>query len=144
MCLDELTDSGSTDLEKRNMQVTKPRPVFLNLFKIRLPMAGIMSIIHRATGVLMVLAIPLIIYLLDLSLSGPEGFAQVKGIFAGVFVKMVLFLFLWGLMHHLLAGIRYLLIDIDVGVEKPLFRQTAWVVTLIAPVLALLLLGGLL
>ncbi|MEW8027181.1 MAG: succinate dehydrogenase, cytochrome b556 subunit [Candidatus Thiodiazotropha sp.] len=126
------------------MQETNPRPVFLNLFKIRLPMAGIMSIIHRVTGVVMVLAIPLLIYLLDLSLSGPEGFADAKGLFASGFVKLILFLFLWGLMHHFLAGIRYLLIDIDVGVEKPLFRQTAWAVTLVAPILALILIGGLL
>jgi succinate dehydrogenase / fumarate reductase cytochrome b subunit len=126
------------------MQETKPRPVFLNLFKIRLPIAGIMSIIHRVTGVVMVLAIPLLIYLLDLSLRGPEGFANAKGLFASSFIKLVLFLFLWGLMHHFLAGIRYLLIDIDIGVEKPLFRQTAWAVTLVAPVLALILTGGLL
>ncbi|MES9946678.1 succinate dehydrogenase, cytochrome b556 subunit [Candidatus Thiodiazotropha sp. CDECU1] len=126
------------------MQETNPRPVFLNLFKIRLPMAGIMSIIHRATGVVMVLAIPLLIYLLDLSLSGPDGFAAAKGLFANGLVKLILFLFVWGLMHHFLAGIRYLLIDIDIGVEKPMFRQTAWAVTLVAPVLALILLGGLL
>ncbi|MCU7932416.1 MAG: succinate dehydrogenase, cytochrome b556 subunit [Candidatus Thiodiazotropha sp. (ex Codakia rugifera)] len=126
------------------MQDTKPRPVFLNLTKIRLPMAGIMSIIHRVTGVVMVLAIPLLIYLLDLSLSSAEGFADAKAMFANGFIKLLLFLFLWGLMHHLLAGIRYLLIDIDVGVEKPLFRQTAWAVTLVAPLLALILMGGLL
>ncbi|MES9993347.1 MAG: succinate dehydrogenase, cytochrome b556 subunit [Candidatus Thiodiazotropha sp.] len=125
------------------MQQSNPRPVFLNLFKIRLPMAGIMSIIHRVTGVVMVLAIPLLIYLLDLSLSGAEGFAVAKGLFANGVVKPVLFLFLWVLMHHFLAGIRYLLIDIDIGVEKPLFRQTAWAVTIAAPLLALVLLGGL-
>ncbi|MES9851838.1 MAG: succinate dehydrogenase, cytochrome b556 subunit [Candidatus Thiodiazotropha sp. L084R] len=123
---------------------TKPRPVFLNLVKIRLPMAGIMSIIHRATGVVMVLSIPLLIYLLDLSLSSAEGFATVKAFFSLGLVKVALFLMMWALMHHLLAGIRYLLIDIDVGVEKPLYRQTAWAVTLAAPVLALLLMGGLL
>jgi succinate dehydrogenase / fumarate reductase cytochrome b subunit len=131
-------------LETRNMQQTTPRPVFLNLFKIRLPIAGIMSIIHRVTGVVMVLAIPIFIYLLDLSLRGPEGFADAKGLFTNTFVKLIMFLFLWGLMHHLLAGIRYLLIDIDLGVERPLYRQTAWAVTLVAPVLALILLGGLL
>lgn len=123
---------------------TKPRPVFLNLVKIRLPIAGIMSIIHRATGVVMVLSIPLLIYLLDISLSGADGFAEVKAIFSMGLVKLVLFLMLWALMHHLLAGIRYLLIDIDIGVDKPCYRQTAWAVTLAAPVLALLLLGGLL
>ncbi|ODB92714.1 succinate dehydrogenase, cytochrome b556 subunit [Candidatus Thiodiazotropha endoloripes] len=123
---------------------TKPRPVFLNLFKIRLPMAGIMSIIHRATGVVMVLCIPLLIYLFDLSLSGADGFAAVKAILGVGLVKLILFLMLWALMHHLLAGIRYLLIDIDIGVEKPLFRQTALAVTVAAPVVALILLGGLL
>jgi succinate dehydrogenase / fumarate reductase cytochrome b subunit len=123
---------------------TKPRPVFLNLFKIRLPIAGIMSIIHRGTGVLMVLAIPLMIYLLELSLSGSSGFTQVKALLSLGVTKLLLFLFLWALTHHLLAGIRYLLIDIDIGVDKPLFRQTAWAVTLAAPVLALMLLGGLL
>jgi len=115
------------------MQQAKPRPVFLNLLQIRLPVAGIMSIIHRATGVVMVLSIPLLVYLLDLSLSGPQGFADAQALFG----------FLWGLMHHLLAGIRYLLIDIDIGVEKPLFRQTAWAVIVAAPVLALILMGGL-
>jgi succinate dehydrogenase / fumarate reductase cytochrome b subunit len=125
------------------MQETKARPVFLNLFKIRLPIAGIMSIIHRVTGVVMVLAIPVLIYLLDLSLSGPEGFSDAKDLFASGFIKLILFLFLWGLMHHLLAGIRYLLIDIDIGVEKPLFRHAARAVILVAPVLALILMGGL-
>ena len=52
---------------------TKPRPVFLNLVKIRLPIAGVMSIIHRVSGVVMVASIPLVIYLLDLSLSGAAG-----------------------------------------------------------------------
>jgi succinate dehydrogenase / fumarate reductase cytochrome b subunit len=123
---------------------TKPRPVFLNLIKIRLPIAGIMSIIHRGTGVIMVMAIPLMIYLFELSLSGADGFTQVKALLSLGVIKLLLFLFLWALTHHLLAGIRYLLIDIDIGVDKPLFRQTAWVVTLAAPVLALMLLGGLL
>ncbi len=125
------------------MQQAKPRPVFLNLMQIRLPVAGVMSIIHRATGVVMVLSIPLLIYLLDLSLSGPQGFAQAAALFDNILVKLILLGFVWGLMHHLLAGIRYLLIDIDIGVEKPLFRQTAWAVIVAAPVLALILTGGL-
>jgi succinate dehydrogenase / fumarate reductase cytochrome b subunit len=125
------------------MQQAKPRPVFLNLMQIRLPVAGVMSIIHRITGVVMVLCIPLLVYLLDLSLSSPEGFADTADLFGNMMVKLILFLFIWGLMHHLLAGIRYLLIDIDIGVEKPLFRQSAWAVIITAPVLALILTGGL-
>ena len=57
------------------MTTTARRPVHLNLFKIRLPIGGIMSIIHRATGMFMFLALPYLIYLLALSLSGPEGYA---------------------------------------------------------------------
>ncbi len=125
------------------MLETKPRPVFLNLMKIRLPIAGIMSIIHRVTGVVMVLSIPFAIYLFGLSLSSADGFAEAHAFVQMGLVKFLLFLFLWGLMHHLLAGIRYLLIDIDIGVDKPLFRQTAWAVILAAPVLALILMGGL-
>jgi succinate dehydrogenase / fumarate reductase, cytochrome b subunit len=125
------------------MQQAKSRPVFLNPMQIRLPVAGVMSIIHRATGVVMVIAIPLLIYLLDLSLTGEAGFDDAAALFGNGLVKLLLFLFLWGLMHHLLAGIRYLLIDIDVGVDKPLFRQTAWAVIGAAPVLALILMGGL-
>lgn len=125
------------------MQQAKPRPVFLNLMQIRLPVAGVMSIIHRATGVVMVLSIPLLMYLLDLSLAGQEGFAAAGALFDNILVKLILLGFIWGLMHHLLAGIRYLLIDIDVGVEKPLFRHTAWAVIIAAPVLALILMGGL-
>jgi succinate dehydrogenase / fumarate reductase, cytochrome b subunit len=125
------------------MQQAKSRPVFLNLMQIRLPVAGIMSIIHRATGVVMVIAIPLLIYLLDRSLAGEAGFADAAALFGNGLVKLLLFLFLWGLMHHLLAGIRYLLIDIDIGVDKPLYRKTAWAVIGAAPVLALILMGGL-
>ena len=58
------------------MTTTTRRPVHLNLFKIKLPIAGIMSIIHRATGMFMFVALPYLIYLLDLSLSGPAGFAE--------------------------------------------------------------------
>jgi succinate dehydrogenase / fumarate reductase cytochrome b subunit len=103
-----------------------------------------MSIIHRATGVVMVFSIPLMIYLLDRSLSNAEGFAEVEALFNMGLVRLILFLMLWALMHHLLAGVRYLLIDIDIGVDQPLYRLTAWAVTVAAPLLALILLGGLL
>lgn len=117
------------------------RPVFLDLLKIRLPVAGVMSIGHRISGVAMVLGIPLLIYLLDQSVSSAEGFASVSEMVAGWPFKILLFLALWALMHHFLAGIRYLLLDVDIGIDKPLFRQTALGVLVAAPVLALLLTG---
>ena len=119
------------------------RPVYLNLVQIRLPVAGVMSIIHRITGVVMVLAIPFLAWALQRSLSGDAGFAEVAHLFGGWFGKAALFAMCWALLHHLLAGVRYLLIDVDIGVEKPVFRYTAWAVLVAAPLLALLIAGGL-
>ncbi len=126
------------------MTTTTRRPVHLNLFKIKLPIGGIMSIIHRATGVFMFLVLPYLIYLLSLSLSGPQGYQQASESVHSLFGILVVFLLMWSLAHHLLAGIRYLLIDVDLGVEKDLARQSALGVTVAGPILALLLTGGVL
>jgi succinate dehydrogenase / fumarate reductase cytochrome b subunit len=117
------------------------KPVFLNLLQIRLPIAGIMSIIHRASGMLMVLLIPLSVYLLDLSLADEEGFSAVGSLLHSTLVSFILLLLLWALLHHLYSGVRYLLIDVEIGVERPVYRYTAWAVTLLAPLSALLLWG---
>jgi succinate dehydrogenase / fumarate reductase cytochrome b subunit len=127
-----------------NMTSTTRRPVHLNLLKIKLPIGGIMSIIHRATGVFMFLALPYLIYLLDLSLSGPAGYDQANEALHGLVGTIFVFLIMWSLAHHLLAGIRYLLIDADLGVEKELARQTALGVVVAGPILGLLLAGGVL
>ena len=123
---------------------TPNRPVYLNLLQIRLPVAGIMSIVHRLTGVLMFLATPFLIYLLDLSLSSPYGFARAGEIVHSGLGMLVLFGLLWGLLHHLFAGIRYLLLDVHIGVDKPYYRYSAWTVLIAAPLVALLLTGVLL
>jgi succinate dehydrogenase / fumarate reductase cytochrome b subunit len=123
---------------------TKPRPVHLNLSKIRLPIGGIMSIIHRITGVLMFLAVPFLIYLLDISLISERGYEKAIALIHSPMGVLLLFGLMWGLMHHLLAGIRYLLIDADFGVDKERARKTALFVTVAGPVLGLILTWGLL
>lgn len=120
---------------------TKQRPVFINLFQIKLPIAGIMSIGHRIAGVLIILSLPFWLYLLDLSLTSEAGFAEARAFLQSVWLLPVYLGLAWALMHHLLAGIRYLLLDIDIGVEKPYFRQTALAVLVIAPVIMLLIWG---
>ena len=122
----------------------KRRPVHLNLVKIRLPVGGIMSIIHRITGVLMFLAVPVMVYLLDSSLTSEQGYHDAVVALGSPFGRLLLFGLMWSLMHHLLAGIRYLLIDIDLGVEKVPARQSATIVLVAGPVLGLLLTWGLL
>ena len=119
------------------------RPVFLDLLQIRLPVAGVMSIAHRAAGVLLFMAIPFLAALMSAALSGQEGFLWVRDLLEQPLARVGLFLLLWALVHHLLAGIRYLLIDVHVGVQAPRFRQTARAVLLVSPVVALLLLWGL-
>ncbi len=87
----------------------------------------------------MILAIPFLAYILDLSLAGPDGFAAVKTILDSLFIKLVLFIVLWAMLHHLLAGIRFLLIDFHMGVEKEIATKSAQAVMVAAPVLAVLI-----
>lgn len=119
------------------------RPKYLNLIQIQLPIPGIVSIAHRISGVLMFLAIPFTAYLLQLSIQDGQGFQQVSLLLDNIFVKLVLILLIWSLLHHLFAGIRYLLIDIDIGVEKTLARAGALAV-LIAGVMVAAGIGALL
>ncbi len=108
------------------MNNNKQRPVFLNLTKIRLPVTGIVSIFHRITGVLLAISIPLLIYLFDLSLRSPQGFAEVQALLQLPLLKVMLTAAAWALGHHMIAGVRFLLIDLDIGVTRSVARQTAW------------------
>lgn len=118
------------------------RPVFLNLLLIRLPLTGIVSISHRLTGLLLVLSLPLLIDWFDRSLRDAAGFEQVRQLMTGLPARLYLLLLLWFLLHHLLAGLRILLIDLDFGVQRHTARASAaWVV--FGGLLLTALLGGL-
>ena len=107
-----------------------PRPVYLNLLKIRLPLTGMVSFAHRITGVLLFLALPFAAYLLDLSIESEQSFAKVQEILNQPLMLVVQILLLWSIAHHFFAGIRFLLIDADIGVEKSQARLGAWLVLL--------------
>ena len=117
-------------------------PVYLNLFKIRLPIAGVVSLAQRASGILMFLAMPFIVYLLDLSVQSNEGFEQALAILQHPFLIAVQILFVWALAHHLFAGIRFLLIDADIAIEKKPANITAWLVMLLTIVVVLIVALG--
>jgi len=119
---------------------TPQRPVFLNLLHIRLPVAGVMSILHRASGLLLFLTIPLLLYTLSLSLRSEQGYAEAAALLQGGLVRLLLVIVSWALCHHLLAGIRFLLIDLDIGVERAAMRRSAWLVNISAPLLTALML----
>ncbi len=116
--------------------MTDQRPVYLNLIKIRLPLPGIISFAHRITGVVLFLALPFVVYLLDLSIESEQSFAKVQQILNQPVMLFVQILLLWSLAHHFFAGIRFLLIDAEIGVEKSQARLASWLV-LLAEVLTL-------
>jgi len=114
------------------------RPVFLNLFRIHLPVTAVLSLAHRGTGVLLFLLIPGLIYLLGLSLESPQGYQQVLSLVEEPLWRSVLILIAWFLAHHLFAGIRYLLIDIDIGIDTVISRHSSWMV-IIAGIVVMLI-----
>ena len=99
---------------KNNMQ-KKPnqkRPKNLNLFTIRLPINAAVSILHRASGVGLFLALPLILLALQYSVRSPKSYAILTNLIDTWFVKLVLVGLSWAFFHHFFAGIRHLLQDI--------------------------------
>ena len=108
--------------------MVKTKPVFFNLLRIQLPVGALTSITHRVTGLILVLGLPLLAYLLDMSLSGPEGYARVVELMRAMPSRIAAVVLTWALAHHLLAGIRHLLSDIDVGSRLSVARHSAWLV----------------
>ncbi|MFQ5470026.1 MAG: succinate dehydrogenase, cytochrome b556 subunit [Gammaproteobacteria bacterium] len=102
------------------------RPVFLDLTKIHLPVMAVMSIAHRIAGVVMFLLTPVAIYLLDLSLSSQQGYQESLSVVNHQLFRLFLVFSIWALAHHFFAGLRYLLLDIDIGIDREMGRKTAW------------------
>ena len=118
--------------------VTSKRPEFRNIhaFKdlttYRLPAAGIVSILHRISGALMFLLLPLIIWLFDTSVSSEYSFARFKAAFnvglgwlPGWFLKCVALALIWAYLHHLIAGLRHLYVDTRHAVSKEFGKSSA-------------------
>ncbi|SAI68351.1 succinate dehydrogenase cytochrome B subunit [Bordetella ansorpii] len=112
----------------------KPRPQFRNIsvpqiLSYRLPLAGKLSILHRVSGALLFLCLPLVIVpLFAASVTSAEGFAQVAQYFDNVLVKLIVLALVWGYLHHFCAGIRYLALDLHIGIDKASARKSAGVV----------------
>ena len=120
------------------------RPVFFNLTQIQMPVGALTSITHRVTGLLLAICTPLGIYLLDLSLQGPQAYERVVSLFDELGWRIATIVLVWVLTHHLLAGIRHLLSDIDIGSQLTAARRSAWIVNVGGIAMALLAAGALL
>lgn len=135
--------------------MTKPRParpVYRNIHvsqiaSYRLPPAGIVSILHRVSGVLMFLLMPFIIWMFDTSVTSEISYAQFTSVFnAGIgflpgwAIKLVALGLIWGYLHHFIAGVRHLYMDATHSVTKE-FGHSSAVVTLCASVILTVALG---
>jgi succinate dehydrogenase / fumarate reductase, cytochrome b subunit len=130
----------------------KQRPQFRNIhvtqiLRYRLPPSGIVSILHRISGALLFLiGFPFLLYLFDQSVSSELGFERAAGLVAHPLARLLLLLLAWSYIHHFVAGIRYLLIELHIGIEKPGMRTSALSVLVISLVLtalvALMLFGA--
>ena len=122
----------------------KKRPKNLDLTTIQLPLAGKVSILHRVSGAGMFLCFPLLLWLFSASLNSAENFAMFKSIAGMLPVKVVLAGLLWAFVHHFCAGIRFLLLDLHIGIEKEAARKSAVAVLAVSILLTVILWGVLL
>jgi succinate dehydrogenase / fumarate reductase cytochrome b subunit len=117
----------------------KQRPKHLDLATIRLPVPGIVSILHRVSGVALFLSLPVLIYLLRGSLSSADTFDHYRELIAYPLAKLVLLGLLWAYLHHFCAGIRFLFLDMHKGLELATARATAKAVLAVSLVLTVVL-----
>lgn len=94
------------------MKVKKPRPINLDLQTITFPITAIASIMHRVSGVMMFVCVAILLCLLSLSLSSPDGFEFAYAMVNGFFVKFVLWGILTALAYHIVGGVRHMLMDL--------------------------------
>jgi succinate dehydrogenase / fumarate reductase cytochrome b subunit len=121
-----MTETAPKRPEFRNISALTDLPTY------RLPPAGWVSILHRVSGALMFLLLPFIIWMFDMSVSSEISFAKFKlafnlglGFVPGWFMKLVALALIWAYLHHLIAGIRHLYMDVQHAVSKEFGRSSA-------------------
>jgi succinate dehydrogenase / fumarate reductase cytochrome b subunit len=121
----------------------KERPEFRNihvteLSNYRMPLASIVSILHRISGFLMFALLPFVLYLLQNSLRSEISFAYYQGFVTYPLVKLIILALVWGYMHHFCAGVRHLVMDTHIGLDKDSARQSSVAVLVISLALTLI------
>jgi succinate dehydrogenase / fumarate reductase cytochrome b subunit len=130
--------------------ITKKRPEFRNIhvtqiIGYRLPLAGIMSILHRISGALMFLLLPLVVWLLDKSLTSELSYAELLEFVDSVPAKLVLCAVAWAFIHHFWGGIRHLVNDVHIGISReasPKMASAFMVLSMLSSLLAFLAIFG--
>jgi len=109
--------------------MNKKRPKHLALHKIKLPLPGFVSILHRASGILLFISLPLLLWMLQASMRSIETYTQLVEILQHPLSKLVLIGLLWAFFHHFFAGIRFLALDLHLGSSLAQARTSSkWVI----------------
>lgn len=114
------------------------RPRYLNLIAIRLPLPGFISILHRVSGLYLIYSLPFLIWALSVATSSPAGYDKVAAVMGNPLIKLLLLGVIWSCAHHICAGIRFLLLDLRIGVELPAARAASVAVLLASVALTVL------
>ena len=121
--------------------IASRRPKYLDLFRIRLPLPGLVSILHRISGLALFAFAWALLYLLQESLLSPQSHAHFHELAGHWLVKLFLIGMLWSFLHHFFAGLRFLLLDVHVASDLRPARATSAVVLIVSLALTLIL-GG--
>ena len=122
------------------LPVKDNRPVNLDLSKFHFPLPAITSILHRISGVLIFAATAVLLWMLAESLSSAQGFDRVSAWLDTTIAKLILWIIVSGLLYHLIAGLRHLIMDIGIGETLQGGRQGA-VLIVVFSVISIVLAG---
>lgn len=133
----------------------KKRPEFRNIHALkdlptyRLPVAGIVSILHRISGVIMFLLLPFLLWIFELSVQSEISFDKFKSVFnvgvgwlPGVALKIIIIVLVWAYLHHFIAGLRHLWMDVSHSAASKEFGKKSAVFTLVTSITLALVLGA--
>ena len=116
----------------------RARPVYLDLLSIRQPLPAVVSILHRASGALLFLVgIPLSLWGLEASLGSADAYASFATVASHPLAKLAALALAWAYLHHLLAGVRHLLLDLHIGIDLAAARRSSAIVFVLAILLTL-------
>ena len=95
--------------------VKDKRPVNIDLFAFQFPLAALVSITHRVTGVILFIAVGVLLYMLDESLASEASFNALRECFSSVFAKLVVWVIVSALIYHSVVGVKHLAMDLGYG-----------------------------
>jgi len=119
--------------------VNQKRPVNLDLGSMTYPPMAIVSILHRISGIVLFLLLPIMLYFLSLSLRSVESFDRLQTMLTSPCCKVLLWVFSSAFLYHVLAGIRHLLMDMGIGEQLNAGRQSAKIVIVLAIIVTIFL-----